>query len=511
MRFWVRERAKALLVITVAAGFGGGCAPAGQTGPAVGESTARPETEPPATAPQAAPSSLPAAPSSGSALTSDHANGQGGNDGRAAMAEDWPAGTRSLEVREIAHVLGAPEDRARYIGKITGGTRVAWKRVVAPDPIPEGAKPRKRRRNEPCPAWVEIEPAGYLCRTLLTPSTREPEGVRQPVVKAGKLVPDDYFKVMADETKVYKTEDDARADVVDKLVSTKVMLVGLGVIHVDETAYLKTDHGLIDSAALAKFWPSDFAGLDLRKTAPPSWPFAWVFYERGGKKPSVYATPDSHGEKVRAVARREIVPLLEEQNGFVRIGDGQWIERKHLRVATLSEPPAVASGAQWIDVDLDEQVLVAYEGGTPVFVTLVSSGGKKNPTPPATYHVRAKAATTPMAGDPSVANRYEVSAVPWAVRFADGFFIHGVYWHDGFGGPRSHGCVNVSPRDAAVIYDWIGPAVPQGWSELEVPFGGGAVVRVRDKTHPDPPEFDYVKDEPWNVNKAEQPEVHVAQ
>src|SRR6185312_4025543 len=117
-------------------------------------------------------------------------------------------------------------------------------------------------------------------------------------------------------------------------------------------------------------------------------------------------------------------------------------------------------------------------------------------------HVRAKAATTPMAGDPSVPNRYEVSGVPWAVRFADGFFIHGVYWHDGFGGPRSHGCVNVAPRDAALIYDWIGPAVPDGWSELEVPYGEGAIVRVRDKRNPDPPVFDYAKEEPWNVNPA---------
>jgi hypothetical protein len=188
----------------------------------------------------------------------------------------------------------------------------------------------------------------------------------------------------------------------------------------------------------------------------------------------------------------------------VRIAEGQWIERKHLRVASLTPPPAgVTANQQWIDVDLDEQVLVAYEGTTPIFATLTSTGGKKNPTPPATYRVRAKAATTPMAGDPSVPNRYEVSGVPWAVRFADGFFVHGVYWHDGFGGPRSHGCVNVAPRDAAAIYEWIGPRVPDGWSEVEVPMGEGAIVRVRDKKNPDPPVFDYSKEEPWNVETGE--------
>ena len=99
-----------------------------------------------------------------------------------------------------------------------------------------------------------------------------------------------------------------------------------------------------------------------------------------------------------------------------------------------------------------------------------------------------------MAGDPNIPNRYEVSAVPWAVRFADGFFIHGVYWHDGFGGPRSHGCVNVSPKDAAFLFDWVTPTVPEGWSEVEVLDASGPIVRVHDHQIPDPPAFDYTKE-----------------
>jgi lipoprotein-anchoring transpeptidase ErfK/SrfK len=416
------------------------------------------------------------------------------SDGRIEVAGAFPPETRSLKVSETAHVLLAPADRAPYIGKIIGGTRVAWKRVVAPDP--EDPKKKKRRRREPCPAWVEIEPQGFLCTTLLSPSAEEPFGVRQPVVRSGRITPDDYFKVMADDTKVYKTADDVRADVVDKLVSTKVMLVGERVLHVDETPYLKTDHGLIEAGALAKFWPSDFAGVKLGQERAPALPFGWVFFERGAHRPPVFPSPDLAAKPIRDAARREIVPLLEESNGFVRIADGEWIERKHLRVATISKPPAgVKPGAQWIDVDLDEQVLVAYEGNTPIFATMVSSGGRKNPTPPATYRVRAKAATTPMAGDPKIPNRYEVSGVPWAVRFADGFFIHGVYWHDGFGGARSHGCVNVSPKDAAFLFDWIGPKVPDGWSEVEVPDGEGAVVRLRDHRNEDPPPFDYSRED----------------
>jgi hypothetical protein len=485
----------ALACTVVAAGCAPQARPAAETigfsGPGAPADRAVSATDRQKKQPNAAPAtSLAAAPTA----PAGSAGAPGSLDGRAALPEDFPAGTRSLAVTETAHVLSAPLDRAPYIGKVIGGTRVEWKRVVAPDPEAPEVRARHHRRGEPCEAWVEIAPRGFLCKALLAASRDEPHGVRQPVVPTGRLTPDDYFKVMADETKVYKSADDVRAEAVDKLVSKKVMLVGESVLHIDETPYLKTDHGLIEAAALGKFWPSDFAGINLREH-PTTLPFAWVFFERGGRKVPVYPSPDTDDKAVRTAARREIVSLLEEKNGFVRIAEGEWIERKHLRVASITAPPRdLAPGAQWIDVDLDEQALVLYEGSTPVFATLVSTGGKKNPTPPATYRVRAKAATTAMAGDPRVPNRYEVSAVPWAVRFADGFFVHGVYWHDGFGGARSHGCVNVSPKDAAFIFDWIAPAVPDGWSEVEVLDNSGAIVRVHDHQILDPPPFDYSKE-----------------
>lgn len=461
-----------------------------ENAPAIGESD-MPRVAPKSSRAVAA-SSASASPdlSAASPRSSAAANTPPPTDGRPSLAEDFPAGTRSLKVREVAHVFEAPSSRARYIGKIVGGTRVAWRRIVAADP-PDASK---RGRPERCAAWVEIEPRGWLCKTLFLASPDEPWGARQPVLKAGRPTPDDYFKVMADETKVFKSEDDVRADAVDKLISTKVMLVATGVVHVDETPYMRTDHGLVEADRLARFWPSDFGGMVAKERSTIALPFGWVFFERGARKPPVLPTPNPKGEPVRSAVRREIVPVLEERDGFVRIGDGEWIDRKFVRVARLTQPPAgVSDTDQWVDVDRDEQVLVAYQGKTPVFSTLVSTGGKK-PTPLGTYRVRAKAATTPMDGDPTVPNRYEVSAVPWAVRFGDGLFIHGVYWHDGFGGPRSHGCVNVSPKDAAFFYEWIGPVIPDGWSEVEVPLGSGAVVRVRDRDHPEPPPFDYSKE-----------------
>jgi hypothetical protein len=123
-------------------------------------------------------------------------------DGREELAPGYPPDTASLEVRAQAHVLSKPTDRARYIGKITRGTRVAFKRIVSPDPEEPGSK---KSRRKPCPAWVEIVPRGYLCQDLLKPSTEPPSGVRQPVVRTGAFTPDGYFKVAADGTKVFKS------------------------------------------------------------------------------------------------------------------------------------------------------------------------------------------------------------------------------------------------------------------------------------------------------------------
>lgn len=412
----------------------------------------------------------------------------------------FPEGTRSLEVRDQAHVLLAPDRASRHLGKITRGTRVGWKRVIPADAATRVVGSSGGRvRGKPCPAWVEIEPRGFLCSDVLAASTMDKGGAHLPLVPRGKVAPEDYFHVSANDTKVYATADDVRAGTVKELLSTKVMVVGDGSLNVDGTDFLRTDHGLIDASQLGRYWPSGFSGVDLGQDIGAPWPLAWVYAVRGGRTPDIVSSPSKDAQVIRRATRREVVPVLEEREGFVRVGQEQWIERRHLRVARGARPPpGTGPSDQWIDVDLDEQVLVAYVGPRPVFATLVSTGKKGHSTPPGTYRVRAKAATTLMAGDPKVPDRYQVSEVPWAVRFRSGLFIHGVYWHDGFGGVLSHGCVNVAPRDATFLYEWVAPAVPDGWSEVEVPPGEGVTVRLRDREKPDPPVFDYTGEEARN-------------
>jgi lipoprotein-anchoring transpeptidase ErfK/SrfK len=66
------------------------------------------------------------------------------------------------------------------------------------------------------------------------------------------------------------------------------------------------------------------------------------------------------------------------------------------------------------------------------------------------------------------AGGFELRDVPWIEYFASGYALHGAYWHDVFGIPRSHGCVNLSPVDARVVFMWTDPPVPDGWHGVNI-------------------------------------------
>ncbi len=75
---------------------------------------------------------------------------------------------------------------------------------------------------------------------------------------------------------------------------------------------------------------------------------------------------------------------------------------------------------------------------------------------------------------------YAVEAVPDVMFFDRGYGIHGTYWHDRFGTPKSHGCVNVSLNDARWLFDFTGPHLPRGWSAVfPTATERGTLVRVR--------------------------------
>ncbi len=111
-----------------------------------------------------------------------------------------------------------------------------------------------------------------------------------------------------------------------------------------------------------------------------------------------------------------------------------------------------------IVVDLSENILYAYDGDILFMQALVSVGLKSTPTPRGTFSVFKKTPSRYMQGPIPGVNSdqvYDLPGVPWDLYFTtDGAVIHGTYWHDHFGQPWSHGCVNLSPQEAKKLYEW---------------------------------------------------------
>jgi lipoprotein-anchoring transpeptidase ErfK/SrfK len=271
------------------------------------------------------------------------------------------------------------------------------------------------------------------------------------------------------------------------------MLSSLGTRDIAGATYHLTNKGLVDAGRMIELAASEFSGIELGAHGGPdlAQPIGFVFTSHRSGAP-VRPEPLATAKQVASKPFRSVVSIGVERDGFVSIGDGQWVDRTMVRVIrTQPVPAAVAPNARWIDVDLDEQTVVAYAGARPMFATLASTGRRTGTTPVGVFRVRAKAATMRMAGPPDTRESYDVGEIPWAVRLKKGIFFHASYWHDGFGGVRSHGCVNLSPKDARFIYDWVDPTVPPGWSEIEVERTAGTIVRIRDAAHPDPAQYAY--------------------
>ena len=76
--------------------------------------------------------------------------------------------------------------------------------------------------------------------------------------------------------------------------------------------------------------------------------------------------------------------------------------------------------------------------------------------------------------------QYRADHVPWSMYFKKGYALHGTYWHDGFGHPRSHGCINLAPKDAMFVYHFTCPKVPKGWTSLYADEDHpGTLIRIR--------------------------------
>ena len=116
-------------------------------------------------------------------------------------------------------------------------------------------------------------------------------------------------------------------------------------------------------------------------------------------------------------------------------------------------PPA--DGSRWIEVDISDQTLRAWEGDKLFLETLISSGRPETPTVAGTFAIQSKLESQRMRGPD-----YDLPDVPSVMYFFLNYAIHAAYWHDNFGEVMSHGCVNMNVDQAAALFDWAAIGTP---------------------------------------------------
>jgi hypothetical protein len=158
-----------------------------------------------------------------------------------------------------------------------------------------------------------------------------------------------------------------------------------------------------------------------------------------------------HNQSLAILETRSIDGAL-----WYRIGEYRWVYGPWVAVARPQpRPSAIGSTERWVAVCLSQQTAVAYEGDLPVYAAMVATGLPATPTVQGIFRTWWRVPHRKMSGGSAATGGYfYLEEVPWTCYFYGGYALHAAYWHDAFGRPRSHGCVNMSPYDAWWIYQW---------------------------------------------------------
>ena len=163
-----------------------------------------------------------------------------------------------------------------------------------------------------------------------------------------------------------------------------------------------------------------------------------------------------------------------------------YVPGRHIRLLSPSElaplSGQVPNEQKRIELNLPDQLLMAYEGNRLVYATRVSTGGRLRSgtytTPEGDYITYHKRPTRHMAAGDLASSGFDLPGVPWLTYFKEnGTSFHGTYWHNDYGRPRSHGCINMTPQAAKWLYRWTIPSVP---ADKELIYGSvGTRVEIK--------------------------------
>lgn len=177
---------------------------------------------------------------------------------------------------------------------------------------------------------------------------------------------------------------------------------------------------------------------------------------------------DPYAAKVPSFSEEVFDPDATKANYY-----GQEIEIPKLAFNKIENAVlGVANEERWVEVDLSEQKVRAWEGSNLYLESLVSTGLPWWPTPQGEFRIWTKVRATKMEGGTGK-YYYYLPNVPYVMFFENdkvpgwrGFSLHGTYWHNDFGRVHSHGCVNLPTPIAEKLYYWVSPVLPEGKSSV---------------------------------------------
>ncbi len=269
------------------------------------------------------------------------------------------------------------------------------------------------------------------------------------------LTPDAYVRIMTTTAPVYRTPYDALAGLppMRNFEFGFEFVSVIGTVTVDGQPFYQINPGEYMLAEhVAPAIPSSFQGRFF--DVPPPSAVGWVITTHQPSGAPGHP-PDPNGAYVGRYQQFQVLGIerIGDWNWYM-IGPGQWVEQ---RMVALGQPaPPNGLGGTVIAVDTYEQSLGVYTDGRLIFATLVSSGSRYFPTRPGTFQVWARLDSGKMSGAYLSDRRdyYFLEDVPWILYYDADRALHGAYWHDNFGIRSSHGCVNLSPRDARWLFEF---------------------------------------------------------
>ncbi len=202
---------------------------------------------------------------------------------------------------------------------------------------------------------------------------------------------------------------------------------------------------------LARYNPP-FQGLIFSST--PHNAFGWILGETHPRLSPGLNSPES-GNTYYRFNVVQVYTMQEADNiTWDLVGPNEWVDSR--QIARVDPDPVAPKGVtsnRWISVNLLEQTVAVYDNNRLVFATMASTGVTQFWTRPGIFHIQKKLETTTMSN--SVQDDfYYLEDVPWTMYFDEARALHGAYWHNKFGYPQSHGCVNLSEGDAHWLYNW---------------------------------------------------------